>query len=184
MSKLHQTAAFNDISKLITEEPHPQYSTFPTPHPSSLMSNSNDTAPTTNKTTSPRDKGLFLSLVLENKGSTARDHLANERTFLAWLRTSLALVTIGIAVTQFSKLSRDPPNSPEKEFSFHLILGSLYMIIGILFVFAGLTRYFYIQSQLIQGKFPASRYTIILGVLLLLIISATLVYTFIGDVFF
>lgn len=34
--------------------------------------------------------------LLENKGSVARDHLAAERTYLAWLRTSLALASIGI----------------------------------------------------------------------------------------
>ena len=32
----------------------------------------------------------------ENTGSTARDHLASERTFLAWVRTALAVVGLGI----------------------------------------------------------------------------------------
>ncbi|BGP26247.1 hypothetical protein JCM10295v2_005192 [Rhodotorula toruloides] len=45
-----------------------------------------------------------LVWVLENKGAVARDHLAGERTFLAWLRTSLALASIGIAVTQLFRL--------------------------------------------------------------------------------
>lgn len=32
----------------------------------------------------------------DNVGSLARDHLANERTFLAWVRTSLAVIGLGI----------------------------------------------------------------------------------------
>lgn len=38
------------------------------------------------------------------QGSVARDHLAGERTFLAWLRTSLSLVSLGIAIAQLLKL--------------------------------------------------------------------------------
>ncbi|KAL4895856.1 hypothetical protein BDV59DRAFT_173278 [Aspergillus ambiguus] len=47
----------------------------------------------------------YGSLELENKGSVARDHLALERTFLAWLRTSLAFASLGIAITQLFRLS-------------------------------------------------------------------------------
>jgi uncharacterized membrane protein YidH (DUF202 family) len=41
---------------------------------------------------------------LANTGSTARDHLASERTFLAWLRTGLSVLALGIAVERFSQL--------------------------------------------------------------------------------
>ena len=34
--------------------------------------------------------------------SRARTHLANERTFLAWLRTGLNLLVLGLAVAQFA----------------------------------------------------------------------------------
>ena len=40
-----------------------------------------------------------ISLRLENSGSVARDHLASERTFLAYLRTSLAISSCGVGET-------------------------------------------------------------------------------------
>jgi hypothetical protein len=36
------------------------------------------------------------SLLLKNTGSVARDHLASERTFLAWVRTSLSMAMAGV----------------------------------------------------------------------------------------
>lgn len=41
---------------------------------------------------------LPVSIVLENAGSVARDHLANERTWLAYVRTSLAIAGTGVGV--------------------------------------------------------------------------------------
>ncbi|KAK3341691.1 hypothetical protein B0T25DRAFT_585823 [Lasiosphaeria hispida] len=50
-------------------------------------------------------------------GSTARDHLASERTFLAWMRTSLGFVALGIAIERFSQLDLEsllaPPPPPQ-----------------------------------------------------------------------
>jgi hypothetical protein len=40
--------------------------------------------------------GFKPSLTLVNSGSVARDHLASERTFLAYVRTSLAMSSMGV----------------------------------------------------------------------------------------
>jgi hypothetical protein len=48
---------------------------------------------------------LNVQLVLQNSGSVARDHLALERTFLAYVRTSLTIATMGVGKRYFSRLA-------------------------------------------------------------------------------
>ena len=45
-----------------------------------------------------------ISLKLENNGSVARDHLASERTFLAYVRTSLGCATMGVGTSKQQKV--------------------------------------------------------------------------------
>ncbi|KAL8823672.1 MAG: hypothetical protein Q9191_005643 [Dirinaria sp. TL-2023a] len=51
--------------------------------------------------------------ILKNTGSVARDHLASERTLLAWLRTGLGFIALGIAVERFSKLDIPTLQTPQ-----------------------------------------------------------------------
>ncbi|RKL01915.1 hypothetical protein BFJ68_g12149 [Fusarium oxysporum] len=112
----------------------------------------------------------FQSIELENKGSVARDHLAIERTFLAWLRTSLSFASIGIAVTQLFRLntsleSEHGNNSRSNTQTLRHMgkpLGTTFLGISILILFLGYKRYFQSQHWVMQGKFPASRGTIMI----------------------
>ncbi|KAI7903546.1 uncharacterized protein BX663DRAFT_506834 [Cokeromyces recurvatus] len=97
------------------------------------------------------------SILLENKGNTARDHLANERTYLAWFRTSLTLITFSIGMIQ---LYHNNNSSNQK---FIKTLGLISMLFSILFLYFGYVRYFHVQWALQQGAFPASRGIIVLS---------------------
>lgn len=101
--------------------------------------------------------------------------LPAERTFLAWLRTSLSFASIGVAITQLFRLNTSIADSPSDSASQHTLrhlgkpLGAVFLGISILILFLGYHRYFQAQKYIILGKFPASRGTVILVSLVALV---------------
>jgi uncharacterized membrane protein YidH (DUF202 family) len=88
-----------------------------------------------------------------------------ERTFLAWLRTSLSFASIGIAVTQLFRLNTtiNDPDAPNTRLR-HVgkPLGATFIAVSIIVLFIGFHRYFEAQHYVIRGKFPASRGSVLI----------------------
>lgn len=92
--------------------------------------------------------------------------VANERTFLAWLRTSLSIITVGVGVAQLFKLAPVHKNSLNKDYEqkeYGKPIGTALILLGILFLFFGTIRYFTSQRWLTKGKYPASRGLVIVS---------------------
>ncbi len=93
----------------------------------------------------------------------ARDHLANERTFLAWLRTGIATIIFGFAIGRFSIALREYMKVQGYKSTtpgFSTWLGILSAVGGVLLILAGLRRYSTTRKQLDSNTFEPAGFVI------------------------
>lgn len=113
MPERHDSDAVDEITPIRHADGHAQRNYNTTEERVNTGATSAKSVPSSSAASETKEKSTWFkhvtekygSISLENKGSVARDHLALERTFLAWLRTSLAFASIGIAVTQLFRLN-------------------------------------------------------------------------------
>jgi putative membrane protein len=119
---------------------------------------------------------------MEKKMPSATDHLANERTFLAWIRTSIAIMAFGFVVVKFAlfikqialMVNDQTDILPNRGHS--AILGIVLVIIGVLMALFSYYRYKRIERDLLSNSFnPTSKLStlftfaiILVGVLLII----------------
>jgi putative membrane protein len=122
------------------------------------------------------------ALVVEDS-NRARDHLANERTFLAWVRTSVAIVVFGFAIGRFAIAMRqltEFQGHGSRTTGFSVWMGMSAILAGVVMVVAGLMRYRKTRAQLDEGKFEPAGFIVdlvtILTVLFGLALAGYLIY--------
>jgi putative membrane protein len=124
-------------------------------------------------------------LMTENANpNRARDHLANERTFLAWVRTGAAIVVFGFAIGRFSLAMRQLTalqGHPVRTAGLSVWMGSGTIVAGVALVVAGLLRYRKTRVQLDAGTFEPAGAVLdlitILTVVFGLALAGYLIYT-------
>ncbi|RMZ75236.1 hypothetical protein DV737_g5393, partial [Chaetothyriales sp. CBS 132003] len=90
---------------------------------------------------------------LPNTGSLARDLLASERTFLAWTRTGLGFIALGIALEKVEAFAALSPTLLHLSDSRTKTAAGVLVGTGTLTVGHGTARYFSALRLLQQGKF-------------------------------
>lgn len=119
----------------------------------------------------------------EQNPNRARDHLANERTFLAWVRTGAAIVVFGFAIGRFAIAMRQLTalqGHAVKSAGISVVMGSFAIVMGVLLVVAGQLRYRRTRVQLDSGTFQPAGFVVdlitILTVLFGLALAGYLIY--------
>jgi inner membrane protein YidH len=111
------------------------------------------------------------------------DHLANERTFLAWLRTGLAVAVFGFAIGRFAIAIRqltEAAGRPVPTSGVSVWFGTAAIVAGVALMLMGLFRYRQTRRQLDAGQFAAAGFLIdfagVLAALFGVALAAYLIY--------
>ena len=81
---------------------------------------------------------LFAPLLFPNESSDARDHCANERTFLSWLRLSVYMSIVSVAIVISFHL-KSQPTSVERRLA--LPFGMIFWLLSLACMASGFANY-------------------------------------------
>ena len=111
----------------------------------------------------------------------ADDYLANERTLLAWIRTSIGIMVFGFVVVKFSLFIKqmslllgDKSLSQHKEYSG--ILGIALVALGAITTLLAYIRYRKTEKQLNEGNYKHSSSLIVIIIASIFLVSMLLIF--------
>ena len=105
-----------------------------------------------------------------------RDHLANERTYLAWMRSGIALLGFGVLIVRLRilhpPLAPQPPGNGWK-------LGLAFGVVGLLTVILSTYHYFAASRGIDEDNYqPANLWVIVSSITVLFLGIGVLYYVF------
>lgn len=107
-----------------------------------------------------------------NMFDKSREHLANERTFLAWIRTGIALIGLGFVIVKFTlflrQLSLMFETTETSSGGYSSLAGLVIIAMGIIIVLFAFFRYRNYKNQLNKNTFYSSSTLLFLLTLIIL----------------
>ncbi len=110
------------------------------------------------------------------RSDRVRDHLANERTYLAWMRSGIALMGFGVLIVRLRilrpPLAPQPPGNGWK-------LGLAFALVGILTVLLSTQHYFAVRRDIDEDSYqPPDRWVILSSLAVTLLGGGVIYYVF------
>lgn len=124
----------------------------------------------------------------ECKGQgNASDHLANERTFLAWMRTSIGIMAFGFVVVKFSLFVKQISLILGKENVIHSrgysgLMGIVLVAVGSVTAVLSYIRYKRSEKQLSEGYYKHSSLLITVLTIFIFLVSLFLIIYLISSI--
>ena len=104
-----------------------------------------------------------------------REHLANERTYLAWIRTAIAMMGFGVVIVRLRSLH--PPLLPHPGTGWKL--GLLFSWVGLLTVLLSTQHYFAVRRDIDEDTYePSDRWIILFSLAVLLLATGVIYFVF------
>jgi len=120
---------------------------------------------------------------MADRPDRTRDHLANERTLLAWIRTGITLIGLGFVVARFSYLVRtlaaEAHSPPPAQSSGGTELGIVMVAGGAVTILLALRRFLQARAQIDRGDYRAG-VGVLLALSLLSVAAAVTLAVYIG----
>jgi len=114
------------------------------------------------------------------KNENVRDHMANERTFLAWIRTSIGIMAFGFVVVKFAFFVREITIEFGERNIVHSkgysgIMGIFLVIVGSIITLLSFFRYKQTAKQLNEGTYSHSSILITMITSIIILVSLLLI---------
>lgn len=104
--------------------------------------------------------------------SRIRDHLANERTYLAWMRSAIALLGFGVVIVRLRVLRLSLPQMPGNGWK----LGLLFSLAGLLTILLSAPHYFAVRNRIENDTYEPPDFWVISFSLVVLLLGGAVIY--------
>lgn len=107
--------------------------------------------------------------------SRIRDHLANERTYLAWMRTAIALLGFGVVIVRLRAFQVPLIPRPGNGWK----LGLVFSLVGLITVWLSTAHYFAVRRDIEEDTYePTDRWVLLFSIAVMILGAGVIYFVF------